>query len=187
VKKQIIYHHFELHRFRPRPFHWDGCGFSYSYYARPWSIFSDLWHDFTSFVHRGLYGWDITDTWNLDHHLLKLLPQLLRAMIESKPGTPVWCAEAANPDHNWEQDPFGQDADWERAEAYFAQWIEDRAQACEILAQLREDGPYTQFDYPLDSVPQPEMEKAMASYNAQAVFLTDKIKSLFDRLESLWT
>ena len=138
----IIHHHLELSFLAPRPFNKYGCVFSFSYYVRPWRFLVDLWHEIGCFIHRGLYGWAECDTWSFDSYLLRLIPQALRTMQADKYGTPIWAAEVVAPDHDWQSDPNGDAIDWTQADAFFAAWVEDKAQACDDIIRLREDGPY---------------------------------------------
>lgn len=145
----ILLHNLEPHRFYPRPF-------GYSYYARPWELARDVWHEVASMIHRGVFGWDRTDTWSLDAHLAKILPQMLRYLADQDHGVPSWVFDAiGHPEYGtW----FGNQADdsetesrviGEEARRWWRQWLYDHAQAFEDWARLMEEG-WTGSLYPKD-------------------------------------
>ena len=151
--RAILLHYVEPHRFHPRPFDRHSSSFGSSYYARPWALVSDLWHEADSIVHRGLYGWDGSDTWSLDAHIVRILPEMLRYLADHTHGSPMWMHGAGdgteaettptNPiDQTIHTDHLdigkasrGQDA-FER----WKSWLRDHAQAFDDWSRLMEAG-----------------------------------------------
>lgn len=151
----IILHYVELHRFHPRPFDPKGCSFRSSYYARPWALVRDLGHEVGSIVHRGLFGWARADAWNVDAHIARVLPELLRCLADHCPGYPLWIDSAADQRGEGSTSPSSEvplihamdtgdaeaDAGTSRqAHEYWRQWLRDRAQAFDDWSQLTKDG-----------------------------------------------
>ena len=64
-------------------------------YLRPWRyIFSnaiEISRWLRAIVHRGLYGWDIRDTWSLDYYASKVLSESIDHLRAHKHGHPCWC------------------------------------------------------------------------------------------------
>lgn len=118
----------EWHRFAPRPFNSEGASFTSSYYVRPWRFVRDVFRWCRAFWNRGWYGWDSSDTWELDHTLARRLPQMLRHLNHIKQGTPMLFLTEGGGDH----------AGRDRYEA----WLEDLAQAFDDWGQLMDAGPY---------------------------------------------
>lgn len=124
----------EGHRFHPRPFDREGCSFRYSYYARPWDLALDLFRWCRAFWNRGWYGWDSSDTWELDHTLTRLLPQMLRHLNHIKQSTPMIFMEDTDNEDSTDEGQTG--------EARYTAWLEDVASAFDAYGMLRDAGPF---------------------------------------------
>ena len=151
----IILHYVELHRFHPRPFDQKGCSFRSSYYARPWALVRDLGHEVSSIVHRGLFGWARADAWNVDAHIARVLPELLRCLADHCPGDPLWMDSPADQRGEGSTSPSSDvplihamdtgDAEADagisgQAHEYWRQWLRDQAQAFDDWSQLTKEG-----------------------------------------------
>ena len=58
------------------------------YWTHPWKWFCDLRANLVAAYQRAKYGWAKRDCWNLDNHLLKILPEMLHYLADNCQGRP---------------------------------------------------------------------------------------------------
>ena len=64
--------------------------YNFGYYLiRPWAFFHDLYREIRTIVRRGLYGYDVSDTWSLDNYLSQWMPAALSHLQENMHGVPM--------------------------------------------------------------------------------------------------
>lgn len=169
VRSAMILHRIERHRLRPQPFDPESCGFWYSYWARPWELLVDAWRELRSIWHRGCYGWDITDTWSLDHYLATILPALLRALAATTQGFPVSAyREIGHPEWLYGEDTAAlrearaahKEEDSATAAAWWHAYLERLASAFETWKGLADVDPFDML-YP-PGVKEAEEERLLA-------------------------
>lgn len=58
------------------------------YVKKPWEFFEDIWLNLKAAWQRATRGWADRDTWNLDYHLLDILPEMIDYLREHTHGYP---------------------------------------------------------------------------------------------------
>ena len=132
-----------------------GCSFRSSHSRPAVGVVCDLGHEVSSIVHRGLFGWARADAWNVDAHIARVLPELLRCLADHCPGYPLWMDSPADQRGEGSTSPSSDvplihamdtgDAEADagisrQAHEYWRQWLRDRAQAFDDGSQLRLEG-----------------------------------------------
>lgn len=105
----------------------------------PWETVIHLWDEVVSFVHRGLYGYAVKDTWSLDMYLATWMPSAIRRIANGH-GYPYGLTEK-----RWkiilEKIARGFEATYLMDEDYMAprkqvkKWVKERDKGLELFAK----------------------------------------------------
>jgi hypothetical protein len=64
------------------------CCNSKWYWTHPWKFVYDCYREVKAFIHRGLYGWAICDTWSVGDYLNYVIPEMIKILNENTHGCP---------------------------------------------------------------------------------------------------